>query len=108
MSSKMSRRVHYLLLAMLSITCGCSNSDGQQVADPDDAVARGHEAAWMVSHADHNDTIALQRAILDARSIHDEYILTGNDDAASDFELAFIDSLRRADPQLAQEIFDNQ
>lgn len=103
----MSRLVHYLLLAMLAITYSCGNSNEQQVADPNDAVARGHEAAWMVSHADHNDTIALQRAILDARAIHDEYVLTGQDDAAKDFEQAFIDSLRRVDPQLAQEIFDN-
>ena len=102
----MNRRLAYLLLALCALACSSGNSDDCQVADPDDAVARGHEAAWMVTHADRNDTIALQRAILDARATHDEYVLTGHEDAAQDFEQAFIDSLRRADPQLAQEIFD--
>lgn len=106
MSSKMSRRWAYLLLAMAALACSGGSSEEQKVADPDDAVARGHDAAWMVTHADRNDTIALQRAILDARATHDEYVLTGEEDAAKDFEQAFIDSLRRADKQLAQEIFD--
>ena len=102
----MSRRLAYLFLALAVMACSRGNSDDYQVADPDDAVARGHEAAWMVAHVDHADTIALQRAILDARAIHDEYVLTGEDGAAQDFEQAFIDSLRRADEQLAAEIFD--
>ena len=102
----MSRRLAYLFLALAVMACSGRNSDDCQVADPDDAVARGQEAAWMVTHTDRSDTIALQRTILDARAIHDEYVLTGQEDAAHDFEQAFIDSLRRADEQLAEEIFD--
>lgn len=102
----MSRQLAYLFLALAGVACSGGNSDDCQIADPDDTVARGHEAAWMVAHADHSDTIALQRAILDARATHDEYVLTGQEDAAHDYEKAFIDSLRRADEQLAAEIFD--
>lgn len=90
----------------MAIGCSRGHDPGQQPANPDDAVARGHEAAWVLTHTDRSDTIALQRAILDARATHDAYVLTGEDDAAQDFEQAFIDSLRRADPQLAQEIFE--
>lgn len=106
MSSKMSRWLAYLLFALAALACSKGSGDDCQVVNPDDAVARGHEAAWMVAHVDHADTIALQRAILDARAIHDEYVLTGEEGAAQDFEQAFIDSLRRADAQLAAEIFD--
>lgn len=93
-----------LLLAV--VACGGnSQPDAQQGMSPDSAVVRGHEAAWIVAHTDHADTIALQRAILDARALHDQFVLMGQDDAASDFEQAFIDSLRRVDPSLAREIF---
>lgn len=102
----MSRRLAYLLLALAAMACSRGGGDDCQVVDPDNAEARGHEAAWTVAHTDHTDTIALQRAILDARAIHDEYVLTGEEEAAQDFEQAFIDSLRRADKQLADEIFD--
>ena len=104
----MVKKFAYALLALLAVACGGKQqADDQQEADPDDAVARGQEAAWTVAHTDHADTIALQRAILDARATHDQYVLTGEDDAAQDFEQAFADSLRRVDPQLAQQIFDN-
>ena len=98
----------YIMLAMAVAACSGGQDNEQQVADPDDAVVRGHEAAWTVAHTDRTDTIALQRAILDARATHDEYVLVGEEDAAHDFEQAFIDSLRRVDAQLAQEIFGNQ
>lgn len=87
------------------MACGGAKTDAQQNADPTHAVARGHEAAWMVAHVDVGDTIALQRAILDARAIHDLFILSGEEDAAQEFERAFADSLRRLSPQLANEIF---
>ena len=100
------RQALILLLAIVAVACGGHAGDGQ--APPaDEAVARGHEAAWTVAHADHTDTIALQRAILNARATHDEYVLTEQDEAAADFEQAFADSLRRADPGLAGQLFDN-
>ena len=91
----MVKKIAYALLALLAVACGGKQqADDQQTADPDDAVARGHEAAWAVAHTDHTDTIA-------------QYVLTGEDEAATDFEQAFADSLRRIDPQLARQIFGN-
>ena len=85
----MAKRLTYLLLLLSAMACGGnSQPDAQQGMSPD-----------------HADTIALQRAILDARAQHDQFVLMGQDDAASDFEQAFIDSLRRVDPGLAREIF---
>ena len=102
----MARAILYVVLVLSAVACrGSHQADGQPVADPGDAVAQGHQAAWNVAHTDHADTIALQRAILDARALHDQFVLMGQDDAASDFEQAFIDSLRRVDPSLAREIF---
>ena len=102
------KQLAIILLMLVAGACGGGDQTAQrQVADPDDAVARGHEAAWAVAHTDHTDTIALQRAILDARATHDQYVLTGEDEAAQDFEQAFADSLRRVDPQLARQIFGN-
>ena len=104
----MVKKIAYALLALLAVACGGKQqADDQQTADPDDAIVHGHEAAWAVAHTDHTDTIALQRAILDARATHDQYVLTGEDEAATDFEQAFADSLRRIDPQLARQIFGN-
>jgi len=105
----MAKPLLYVLLALLAVACGGKRqADGQPAAAPDDAAGRGHQAAWAVAHTDHADTIALQRAILDVRATHDLYVLNGDDDAAQDFEQAFAGSLRRADPQVAEQIFDNQ
>lgn len=102
----MAKRITYLMLLLAVVACGGnSQPDAQQGMSPDSAEAKGHEAAWIVAHTDHADTIALQRAILDVRAQHDQFVLMGQDDAASDFEQAFIDSLRRVDPSLAREIF---
>lgn len=95
-----------LTLSLLAISAmSCKQAVHEQPLDTDDATHRGHEAAWAVAHADHTDTIALQRAIIDARSIHDQYVLTGDDKQAMEFEQAFADSLRHIDPQLASQIF---
>lgn len=104
----MNRLGQFLAIALVATACSKVPEQQTPTANPDDATARGHEAAWTVAHTDHNDTIALQRAILDARAIHDEYVLTGDDDAAQDFEQAFADSLRHADPELANEIFEQE
>ncbi len=102
----MARAILYVVLVLSAVACrGSHQADGQPVADPGDAVAQGHQAAWNVAHTDHADTIALQRAILDARATHDQYVLTGEDEAAQQFEQAFADSLRHCDPSLAQQIF---
>ena len=83
----MARAILYVVLVLSAVACrGSHQADGQPVADPGDAVA-------------------LQRAILDARATHDQYVLTGEDEAAQQFEQAFADSLRHCDPSLAQQIF---
>lgn len=92
-----------LLATTLAPGASCS-------ADPAEHTQRtpnelGHEAAWTVAHIDPTDTTALQRAIMEARATHDSYVLTGDQQAASRFEQAFSDSLFRALPQLAQQIF---
>ena len=91
-----------VVLAVALTACGTNDTTYQP---NDDAVAMGGEAARVVSLSDHADTMALQRAIIDARAQHDEYVLTGQEGKARDFAKAFTDSLRRCDPEVANELF---
>ena len=93
---------HLILLPLLAVAAPACTSAPE--VDPDIARQAG-EAARAVAETDHADTLALQRAIVDARVQADKFLLTGNPDAAEQFEQAFADSLKVYDPQLANEIF---
>lgn len=101
----MPRNLIFTLLCCTAVGCGSASSDA---ATDRDVAAQAAEAARAVAATDHSDTLALQSAIVDARAMHDRYLLTGNPEAAEQFEQAFADSLRVYDPQIANEIFNQQ
>ena len=93
---------HLILLPLLAVAAPACTSAPE--VDPDIARQAG-EAARAVAETDHADTLALQRAIVDARVQADKFLLAGNPDAAEQFEQAFADSLKAYDPKLSNEIF---
>lgn len=93
---------HLILLPLLALLAPACTSAPE--VDPDIARQAG-EAARAVADTDHADTLALQRAIVDARVRHDRLLLTGDQAAAQAFEQAFADSLKAYDPKLSNEIF---
>ena len=96
-----------LLLAV--VACGGnSQPDAQQGMSPDSAEAKGHEAAWIVAHTDHADTMALQQAILEAKAIQSQWAMKGDSAAVRDFEEGFAQHLMTNDTSLYHAIFPHR
>ena len=92
--------------AMLNI-CSCST---EQSKLNEEAQHRAIEAASVVIAVDSVkpvDSIALQSAILDAKSIQSEYIIAGNEEASKEFDKAFRNTIIERNPQLGSLIFGN-
>lgn len=64
----------------------------------------GVVAAQAIAACDHDDTLELQRNIIDAYATRSEMALNGNDDAAKAFDEGLINELRRVDPTVAHEL----
>lgn len=71
----------------------------------EDAKMRAMKAAQALIESDHNDTIQMERMILDAKAIQSEYVLAGDSLAAQAFDAAFKEYMQTHDAPLAQEIF---
>ena len=100
----MSRSFISVALLLLA-ACGGNQQENAPANASETPAQQGYDAAWTVAHTDHTDTIALQRAIIDARARHDRFVLMGDDEEAQAFEQAFADSLRHIDPEIATIIF---
>lgn len=68
------------------------------------ARAAAREAAVSVLAAERADTFAMQEALLEASAKRSVYELMGDTLAVSDFNRAFLDTLAKADPELAKEL----
>lgn len=69
-----------------------------------EARQRAVEAAVNVAGLNTADTLAVQRALVQAASGRGTYELMGDTIAASDYDEAFLDTLSKLNPQLAQQI----
>ena len=82
----------------------CSNKPSEVPSEEYvESVARS--AAQAISLADHNDTLALQQAIVEAYAIKSDLILNGDQDNADIFDEAFMNELEKVDPDVAKEVF---
>ena len=90
-----------ILLAVAALMCGC----GHRSKYADEAKALAEESAAVLVATDHSDTLALQRAILEAKAKQGKYSLLGDSVAVKIFEEAFEQYLRDNDEALARELF---
>lgn len=90
-----------LLLATASIA-GCRPHVSEY---EEEAKARAVSAAQALIATDHNDTILMERMILDAKAIQSEYILAGDTVAAQVFDTAFKEYMLANDGDLAKDMF---
>jgi len=89
-----------LLVALLSGGCAKPKS-------PLDAEARdsGMRAAAALVAVDHADTMAMERAVMDAKAKQSAYALKRDSAAVRAFDEAFRSYLKEKDRQLYQSIF---
>ena len=106
----MTRIIPLLVLLMAIASCSSKPAGGTEVerAEPlteEQARQLGAAAAHAIATSDHDDTLDLQRCIVDAHATRSQMVLDGNDDATAAFDQALRDELRRSDPSLADELF---
>ena len=96
----MKYMLQLLLAAMLLVGCGEKKS-------PLDAEARdsGMRAAAALVAVDHTDTMAMERAVMDAKAKQSAYALKRDSAAVRAFDEAFRSYLKEKDKVLYQSIF---
>ena len=93
-----------LLLAALALLGGCGEKKS-----PMDAEARdsGMRAAAALVTVDHTDTMAMERAVMDAKAKQSVFALKRDSAAVRAFEEAFRSYLKEKDRPLYNSLFPN-
>ena len=96
------RQLLYLVAVLAVLLAGCSEKKS-----PLDAEARdsGMRAAAALVAVDHNDTMAMERAVMDAKAKQSVYALQRDSAAVRAFDDAFRSYLKEKDRSLYQSIF---
>lgn len=98
--TKKIRLLFVTVVMIILAACGNSGSEYEE-----EARQRAIVAAQVLVASNHDDTIQMERIILDAKSIQSEYLLKGDTIAAQAFDNAFQEYVTANDSQLAKEIF---
>ncbi len=102
MKSQKMRQLLYLVAVVAVLLAGCSEKKS-----PLDAEARdsGMRAAAALVAVDHTDTMAMERAVMDAKAKQSVYALQRDSAAVRAFDDAFRSYLKEKDRSLYQSIF---
>ena len=96
------RHLLYIVFLLAVVLAGCSEKKS-----PLDAEARdsGMRAAAMLVAVDHTDTMAMERAVMDAKAKQSRFALKRDSAAVRAFDDAFRSYLKEKDRSLYQIIF---
>lgn len=95
-----------LTAAIIAIVIACSPKKEEK---PSQLIGKATETATQAAkklvETDHNDTLAMQNCILDAKTLQTEFQVANDTAAINAFNRAFKKYLQENDPTLAKEIF---
>lgn len=103
--SKMRRLVAAgVIMSLSGGLIGCSRQaeqiSAEEMAEQMEAANEGREAAKAIITKEWTDTLALQRAILEARAANSKYELEGKDRCKAAFDTAFYNTIETVRPDL--------
>ncbi|WP_407404694.1 hypothetical protein [Sodaliphilus sp.] len=99
-----------LILGVLVALAACGGDKNVQSivsASNDEVVVMAQNAATVIAQCDHNDTLAIQTAVVDARAQRSALAIAGKREAAEAYDKALHDKLMELDPQVCNLIFAN-
>ena len=96
------KHLFHILVALMVLTTGCAEKKSPLDADARD---NGMRAAAALVAVDHTDTMAMERAVMDAKARQSVYALKRDSAAVRAFDEAFRSYLKVKDNQLYQSIF---
>lgn len=95
-----------LWVAMIAIVTACSPKKEEK---PSPLLGKAVETATLAAEklvqTDHNDTMAMQKCILEAKTMQTEFQVADDTAAINAFNRTFKKYLQENDPSLAKEIF---
>ena len=93
-------------IAVIAIATACSPKKEEK---PSPLLGKAEETAKLAAEqlvqTNHSDTLALQRCILEAKTMQTEFQVANDTAAVNAFNRAFKKYLQENDPSLAREIF---
>ena len=109
----MKQALLLLIIACVITGCSCGRSEqkANQITDSaamitiEQARQQAIAAAGAIAVSDTTDTLAMQRAIIDAFATRSQMKLNGDEKAAAEFDKALEEKLKRLAPDLAAEVF---
>lgn len=96
-----------ILIVAIVATTGCAKKKVDVKPSPmvEKAIATATEAAKKVVATDHSDTLAMQNAILEAKTMQAEFQVAEDTAAINSYNRAFKKYLQENDPDLAKDMF---
>lgn len=100
--------IRTLLFSGLALLAACSSRDGGQPKDTpeqiDSARVEGREAARIFVNSVWEDTLDLQRELLEARVRGSRFDRKNHPQAAAAFDSAFVSTVKTVRPDVAREL----
>ena len=100
----MMKRLLYIMILIAVLMAGCAEKKSPLDADARDS---GMRAAAALVAVDHTDTMAMERAVMDAKAKQSIFALQRDSAAVRAFDEAFRSYLKEKDRPLYNSIFPN-
>ena len=97
-------RFSLLFIPLLLSNCQQTERTEAITAEITAAQIEGRKAAGQIIGPKWEDTLKLERALLDAKTIQSKYLIQGKPECAEAFDSAFISTIRTVNPDLARKI----
>ena len=105
------KRIYILLSAALLLCAACSRKEveaeetsAETVAEIEAAQMMGRDAARDFTGRQWNDTLDLQRHLMDVKSVQSKFELEGKKQCAAAFDSAFVSTMQTVRPELADHL----
>lgn len=98
------RLFYSIFLVALLASCHGTEKTEAITAEITAAQMEGRDAAGRIVAQNWDDTVKLQRALLDTKVRQSKYIIEGKPECAAAFDSAFISTIRIVEPDLATKL----
>lgn len=86
------------------LSCAQTEKTEEVTAEITAAQMEGRRAAGIILGPEWNDTVKLQKALLDIKAKQSQYLINGKPKSAEAFDSAFLSTIRTVNPALAKKL----
>ena len=93
-----------LLMSLVFLSCKQTEETEEVTAEITAAQMEGRKAAAAIITPQWDDTLQLQKALLEAKAKQSKYLIDHKPKSAKAFDYGFISTVRAVNPELAEKI----